>query len=223
MSFLDDVTKVLGVISGLFSVLASLYAFVRWLRGKREKAEVAPTLEAVPLGPDARRGRRDDPRWPADEVTGVGREAVTRRRRPDPPPRPGPALWPWVLGGGVLLLWLLFFAALGLSLVLARPTSPPPLDLTGRWVQPDGNVVLITQQGQQVTLRVPYLEAMGQPPAFTTAQGTVTPSPDPRYQAVLSVSNAGMTAQFYVNADGNHLEGTVHNGFQVTPWALTRR
>jgi hypothetical protein len=109
------------------------------------------------------------------------------------------------------------------------PAVAPPskvtskvIDLTGTWMEPGGNIVSITQQGIRVTLRMPYLEAMGFHPALTTQSGTVEESPDQRYLAYISASNGTTTAQFYVTDGGNRLEGWVSNGFTKSPSVLIR-
>lgn len=100
------------------------------------------------------------------------------------------------------------------------PTEVQSIDLSGDWVEPGGNVVTITQNGNRVTLRMPYLEAMG---ILTTQSGTVEPSSDRRYLAYVSASNGATTAQFNVTRDGNRLVGWVSNGFSKSPAILIRR
>jgi len=114
------------------------------------------------------------------------------------------------------------------AVVISPVTTEPPartevqsIDLSGTWMEPGGNVVEITQNGNRVSLRMPYLEAMMG--MDTTQTGTVQASPDRRYLAYLNASNGVMTAQLFLTQGGNRLEGWVSNGFSRIPAILIRR
>jgi hypothetical protein len=99
-------------------------------------------------------------------------------------------------------------------------TEVQSIDLSGTWMEPGGNVVQITQNGNRVTFRMPYLEAiMGMD---TTQNGIVEASPDRRYLAYINASNGMTSAQFYLTQGGNRLEGWVSNGFTRSPAILIR-
>src|SRR5262245_20121483 len=83
------------------------------------------------------------------------------------------------VGAGVILAWLGLEKngrdtqpvhvdsnpkpAVVISPVTTEPsarTEVQSIDLSGTWMEPGGNVVEITQNGNRVSLRMPYLEAM---------------------------------------------------------------
>jgi hypothetical protein len=99
----------------------------------------------------------------------------------------------------------------------ARPVEL--VNLSGTWREPGGNIVLITQNGSHLTLRMPYLEEMGIP---ATQTGTLEGSPDHRYLAKVNVSNNSMRTELYVSLDGNRLEGRTSNAFSTLPVELFR-
>ena len=92
-------------------------------------------------------------------------------------------------------------------------------DVFCEWMEPGGNIVSVTQQGNSVTMRFPLLAQWGTPPTLT---GTIQPSPDPGYLAVVHVASGQMSAQFHL-VDANRMEGTVSYGGKSTPAVLFRR
>jgi hypothetical protein len=211
METLEMITKVLGIVTTAFSVLASLYAFFKWLR-KKSKAVDAPVTVQV------------------------------TKRIPVLKPAPEPASsspWPWLVASALLFLWLSFIGVFGVTWAFAQgitPVDPTPMhfgkesytppvtvDLTGSWVEPDGNAVTITHDGDRITMRMPMLNALGLDSSVTTLHGSIEESTDRRYAATVNVSNAAMTARFNVTADGRRMEGTVNNGFEALPSVLLRK
>lgn len=100
---------------------------------------------------------------------------------------------------------------------------PVTANLNGSWVEPDGNAVTITHDGDRITMRMPMLNALGLDSSVTTLHGTIEESTDRRYTATVNVSNSAMTARFNVTADGRRMEGTVNNGFASLPSVLLRK
>jgi len=225
MDFLETVTKILGVVTAVFSALGSIYAFIRWIRGKGEMPPVSP-----------KRPEDNASRWEerVDERTYDRRTSQDSRRNRQPVKAP---LWPWLVCGGIVLMWVMFFGLLFIGMALANTnkgtTQTGGLDdkvvlgknsisLSGTWTEPGGNVVSITHNGQQVTIRMVYLEQMIGP-ANATLHGSVAPSADPRYRAVITVANHVIRAQLYLTHDGNRMEGSVVNAYQTTPAVLLRQ
>ena len=102
----------------------------------------------------------------------------------------------------------------------SRPTSPPvAINLTGIWTDPDGTVVMITQEGDRVTLRS---EMMGSRHLITIT-GTVEKTFDATYPARVRLSSRGTQLELWMTADGNRLEGTFDDGFTSRSTVLYRR
>lgn len=98
---------------------------------------------------------------------------------------------------------------------------PPPrrdtvATIAGTWMEPGGGMVIINQEGHDITMRIPTVEqaglAMGIQPALTMLTGAIQRD-DEGTQVTASNSLMQMRAQYRLSADGRRLDGMVTNQY----------